>query len=173
MPQINRQANGLLDFLLVQSGGRNPDNLLESLRGVIDLSPYYEPDRLRVNFNAFSLNPGQQSTVHTVPEGEYWMVLTLGFIVTSDANEQNAQFLHSHGNISDAGGGAAAPWVGPNEYNQPTTQAGAGSRSQAGTKNFERPRILTPDQFITILNCNSDSVPAVGTSWCTYVLLER
>lgn len=76
MPGINRQPRGLLDFLQVQAGGRNPDQLSETVRPVVDVEPLYWPDRLRAVIEPTSLATGQIEFIE-VPEGEVWKVLSV------------------------------------------------------------------------------------------------
>lgn len=74
MGNINRNPIGLLDFLLTQAGGRNPDFLLEQVRPVIDIEHYYQSDRLRATIDTGSLNTGQVDAI-SVPTDEVWLLL--------------------------------------------------------------------------------------------------
>ena len=84
MPGINRQPRGLLDFLQVQAGGNNPDQLSETVRPVVDIEPFYSLDRIFAAEEAISMTGGQLEFIE-IPEGEVWKVLTMGFSVALDA----------------------------------------------------------------------------------------
>lgn len=73
MTGINRQPPGLSDLLQVQSGGRNPDDFSQMVRGTMDLAPYYEVGRLRATVEPYSLSVGQREFIE-VPEGEVWLM---------------------------------------------------------------------------------------------------
>ena len=85
MPNINREPRGLLDLLLSQSGGRNPDVMLESIRGFIDLEKFYAVDRQRAFSVSFSDAIGASSFVE-VPAGQTWLVDFLGISIDASDN---------------------------------------------------------------------------------------
>lgn len=87
MSGINRIPQGLIDFLLTQAGGRNPDNLLESVRPVLDIEPYYYPDRYRAEIKAFNLTELQFEAI-VIPDGEVWRLLSATIDVVMDVGEQ-------------------------------------------------------------------------------------
>lgn len=72
---IARLPRGLLDLLLTQQQGKNPDALGDTLAPVIDLAPFYEQERFDAeNLNATMTAVGVAGTF-TVPAGEAWKVL--------------------------------------------------------------------------------------------------
>lgn len=72
MPSINRLPVGLRSLLNYQAGGENPSDLLESIRGTIDLFQFLGPDLLRAFVEPFSLSAGQADFIE-VPAGEMWL----------------------------------------------------------------------------------------------------
>jgi len=76
-PPINRLPLGLLSFLGIKNGGRNPQFLGEQLSPTFDLVAWY----LQSNSRSLSLNGnvtavGFNSAWWTVPVGETWAVLS-------------------------------------------------------------------------------------------------
>jgi hypothetical protein len=168
MPGINRQALGLLDLLSVQSGGRNPDFLDETVRGVLSMEKFYEPHRLRASFNGFSLAPGDDEDSFTVPEGQYWLIVNLGIIVSPINLNEIYRFGWMHTGIPGLGVGTGVPFFAP--INLGVTQTNNGFEMHS--HNFVRPRLLTPGQGLRINYLNGDLTPDVGSAWCTFVLVD-
>lgn len=86
MPQVNRQPLALGNFLKYQSGGRNPDNLLEGVRPTIDAEQFYAPDRYRVATEAILMDRGQLEFV-LVPDQQVWKILNASVQFTLNAGE--------------------------------------------------------------------------------------
>ena len=72
MPSINRLTRGLRSFLNYQSGGQNPSEFSELLRGTLDVFPYLSPDLLRGQVEPFSLAAGQADFIE-VPANQNWL----------------------------------------------------------------------------------------------------
>ena len=89
MAQINRIPSGLLDFLLVQAGGQNPNEISELVRPVIDVTKLYAPDRLRAANEPTSMTAGQLEFIE-VPEGEVWLLLFAAITATLVAGDSAA-----------------------------------------------------------------------------------
>lgn len=86
MAGINKQLSGLLELLGVQSGGRSPDIISETVRPTVDALPAYEADRLDAERNIGFLvtGAGMQQAID-VPENEVWKLIAVGGEVTSFA----------------------------------------------------------------------------------------
>lgn len=75
---ISRRPAGLLDLLLTQQQGRNPSELRDSVQPVMEMTPFYQSERLKISaVNANAAAVGSTAT-HSVPSGEYWKILSLG-----------------------------------------------------------------------------------------------
>lgn len=76
MPEkIQEVPATLLDVLGIKSLGRNPDQLLDSVSGTVDLTEFYLTRRLEV-LNAITTNvivAGQFARIQ-IPDGEVWLV---------------------------------------------------------------------------------------------------
>lgn len=165
MTQINKQPSGLSNFLGVQSGGQNPDDLSSIVRPVIDIEPFYTPDRLRAVSEAFSLNEGQIDFVE-VPAGEVWKVVNLSLIQTGPTlNHTNIIFF---GMERIPGQGLnGVPWLSAELV---INQNASGENVFAADV---VPRVITGGQRITLEFAMGDTTTINGTFWVTYVLLDR
>jgi len=84
-PPINRLPDGLLDFLGIRSGGRNPQNLTEQLLPTLDLTRWFKDvqqfvdtanlDPLIANTNAGLIPLTNLVNAGLVPQNECWFVL--------------------------------------------------------------------------------------------------
>ena len=77
MTEINRQAPGLNDLVQVQSGGKMPDDLAQTVRPTIDIEPYYLNQRLRGFSEGISLSASGKDFIE-VPEGQLWLLNSIG-----------------------------------------------------------------------------------------------
>ncbi len=103
MTGINRQPPGISDLLNVQSGGRNPDDFSQIIRGVLDMYPFYQVDRLRAAIEPFSLGVGQREFIE-VPATEVWLVEFLSLEIDSASGSTNEyQFSFGLERIIDQG----------------------------------------------------------------------
>jgi len=77
---ISRRPAGLLDLLLTQQQGANPRELRDDVQPIIDMSAFYESERLAGQSNgiAVTANGPQTADQITIPDGEYWKVLGFG-----------------------------------------------------------------------------------------------
>jgi len=168
MTGINRQPSGLLDFLQVQAGGRNPDDLAQTVRPVVDIEPFYWPDRLRGFNESFSLTSGQIEAV-TVPAGQVWKLLTVGH-VTTDQLVINFNYVVTYGIEGIPGQGLNGIEFGAYSSGnlQPTT-----GYNGAHFVQLPVPLIVTSGQVIT-LTCVIEGVTASldGTFEGIFVLLQ-
>jgi hypothetical protein len=164
--EINRQPQGLSDFLLVRAGGLNPDDLSQSVRPTIDIEPYYQPDRLRaasVNFN----NAGTLDFI-AVPEGEIWKVLGFGVEIDPATSTQGFMLSIWHERIPGQGLNGV-PWmsVQSNMAMEQTVVA-----RWVWAREVRHPRVLTPEQRVVMSYDSGDRSSIQGTFYVTYVLLQ-
>lgn len=76
MAAINRIPHGLLSFLGIKNGGRNPQQLTEQLGATFDLLGWYlEQNSESLSVNAAVNALGVNGNYWTVPVGETWAVL--------------------------------------------------------------------------------------------------
>lgn len=81
-PSINRIPGGLLGFLGIKNGGRNPDALAGYVQGCMDLTDWYlQTNRLymRTGINIAALN---FTNFYTAPPGEFWYIQHASFITS-------------------------------------------------------------------------------------------
>lgn len=71
---IARRPAGLLDLLLTQQQGKNPNELGDMLLPVIDLSPFYMQERLTTATTSLTNAVVGSSATITIPAGESWMM---------------------------------------------------------------------------------------------------
>ena len=77
---ISRRPAGLLDLLLTQQQGANPRELLDTVQPIVDMSAFYESERLDVEVETMAITTlgVQTADAIDVPDGEYWKVLGVG-----------------------------------------------------------------------------------------------
>lgn len=81
--KIQKQPDGLLAFLRVYSTGKQPDQLDESVRPVIDLTEFYASRRLEtVTDSTTSVATGDDMLI-SVPAGESWRLHNLSAKIDS------------------------------------------------------------------------------------------
>lgn len=169
MGGINRNPSGLLNFLLTQAGGRNPDFLLEQVRPVLDIEKYYEPDRLRAVSEVISLNVGQLDFIE-VPESEVWLVKSVGVVIDNGlglAANNIINFSVWHERIPGQGFNGV-PFV---DLQTPrTTQTIVGRYVSA--KEIVTPRIVSSGQRLVISYDSGDAEPCGGDFFVTFVQLQ-
>lgn len=85
---IARRPSGLLDLLLAQQQGRNPNALTDNVQPVIDLTPFYSADRLEATNTSFTATAVGSGNTITVPAGEVWALTSLGWSGTANAVDQ-------------------------------------------------------------------------------------
>lgn len=167
MTEINRQPSGLSDFLQVQAGGQNPNDLSQGVRPTIDIEPFYWPDRMRGFNKAIALNTGGIEFVE-VPEGEVWKLLTFGFSLnTIYAPDQS---------YSASLGVERLPGQGLNgiEFASVDYQNLLATQSHAPSYfvQFPHPLILTEGQRVTVTCKRRTGSAFSGTMEGVYVLLQ-
>jgi len=74
---ISRRPAGLLDLLLAQQQGKNPSSLSDAVAPVIDLSLFYEQERVDLESKVLSASAVGQAATITVPQGESWKIVGL------------------------------------------------------------------------------------------------
>ena len=166
MTEINRQPSGLSDFLKVQAGGQNPDDLSRSVRPTIDIEPLYYPDRLRAEKITFSLNAAQKDFI-AVPESEIWKVIGIGYDIQNLSLGGNANCSVWQERIPGQGLNGV-PWIGFANNDQ---RAGFGLVITQGVE-LIHPRVLTGGQRIVFQYDSGDVVTIGGDFYVTYVLLD-
>jgi len=150
MGNIARKPRGLLNFLQTQSGGENPDQLLESVRPTLDMFPFYAPDRLRASTQAINQAVAGFTGV-TVPDGKAWLILALSVDITSIT--VSAHFAKISWHLERVPGqGVNGILLAENFYQQPATAAG----STIGLVNrFDTPIMASAGQVIAFRNDSS------------------
>lgn len=131
---ISRRPSGLLDLLLTQQQGDNPDQLGDMVAPVIDLVTFYEADRIRVSAVTTNLSAVGVTATHTVPSGESWRLMCAGFAHVFNTANQEAQLY-----LSLSGFGSAALGYC---HDFGLKQAGAASDVAAGGFWFPRPMVI-------------------------------
>jgi len=75
---IQRIPPGLLDFLDARGTGRNPSEIEDAVRGVVDLTPFYQSlDLTSATVSASGVNAVGSAAVIGVPAGEVWTIQAL------------------------------------------------------------------------------------------------
>lgn len=85
---IARRPAGLLDLLLTQQQGRNPVELGDQLNPTIDLTKFYSAERIASSAQAVSATVVGATATTTVPNGENWILLNLGYQTITNAAGQ-------------------------------------------------------------------------------------
>ena len=167
MTVINRQPSGLSDFLQVQAGGKQPDDISQTLRGVIDVECMYAPDRLRAAIEPFNMTPGQLEFVE-VPEGQVWKVYGVGYEQTNATTNGNNGLSVWQERIPGQGLNGV-PWI---DFflgsNLPQTNVSRFVRAVE----LAQPRVITSGQRVVISYDHGDSANVIGNFYVTYVLLQ-
>jgi hypothetical protein len=167
MGGINRNPQGLLDFLQTQSGGRNPDFLQESVRPTIDIEPFYWPDRMRGAIEPIALNSGSIEFIE-VPEGEVWKVLTIGHVCnTNQAADTNYSVTYGIERLPEQGFNGVE--LGGFNYHNP---AAVNTTQPVHFLQLPIPVLVTSGQRLTITCHRRTSGGLVGTFEVIYVLLN-
>ena len=79
---ISRRPAGLLDLLLTQQQGENPNDLLESVQPTLDLLRFYAPDRMEVAGTTLThTGVGSNGSIE-VPAGQTWLTFGVASSVT-------------------------------------------------------------------------------------------
>ena len=164
MTDINKQPSGLSNSLGVRAGGTNPDDFSPSVRPVIDIEPFYAPDRMRAAIQSFSAAPQTIDFVE-VPEGEVWKVIALAVVMTNYTVNQQTQGFFGIERIPGQGLNGI-PWL---SYEIASFQS-FGTETVFASDVV--PRIVTAGQRITHEVSNSDRNPSVGSMFVTYVLID-
>jgi hypothetical protein len=163
---INRNPSGLLDLLQVQAGGQNPDNLAETVRPIVDIEPFYWPDRMRGFNEAFSLNTGQIDFIE-VPAGEVWKLLTIGHVTTSNVSTAQSYCVTY--------GIERLPGQGLNgiEFGGYVTPVTASAMRHCHYVQLPAPVIVTAGQRLTLTMHAATSGPITGDFEVVFVLVQR
>lgn len=76
--KIQTQPRGLLSYLGIKSGGRNPENLADQVVGVVRLDPFYRARNLfHQNVATAGLSAVNDVSTLTVPQGQAWLVYSV------------------------------------------------------------------------------------------------
>lgn len=166
MTGINRQPTGLLDLLQVQAGGRNPDDLAQTVRPTIDIEPFYWPDRMRSVIEPFSLSGNQLDSI-TIPDGEVWKVLTIAALCTLDAGaECGISFFIEQVQPQGAGGTLIAGFPELSHSNLGPARTNAAVQLPV-------PLILTSPQIIAIrMDYETNAAAVVGELHVLFVRIQ-
>lgn len=75
---IARRPLGLLDLLLSQQQGDNPNDLGDSVQATLDLAGFYQSERITTESVAATSAVVGSSASITIPQGEAWRMLYCG-----------------------------------------------------------------------------------------------
>jgi hypothetical protein len=78
--RIQTLALGFLSHLGIKSQGRNPVELEDNVRAIVDMEPYYYATRTQVETTGGAAGTGAigDADVQTVPQGEVWVLFGVG-----------------------------------------------------------------------------------------------
>lgn len=99
---ISRRPSGILDLLLAQQQGQNPNNLVDDVQPVLDLEKFYEPDRLSVASTTTALTAVGSTSTILVPAGERWKIYSIGVAGSFATVNQQLQVYVTLSGISGA-----------------------------------------------------------------------
>ena len=166
MGGINRAPIGLLDLLLTQAGGRNPDQLIESVRPTLDIEKFYYPDRMNAFNETFSLSQGQLDFV-AVPDDQSWLLLGVGSEVDLVTNTEDAQLSYFIERIP--GQGLNGILIGSSPYWEIAT---TNTWEAAHFMWLPTPLLLTAQQRVVVKMARGLSGPHPGNFYGIFVRLE-
>lgn len=75
---ISRRPTGLLDLLLTQQQGKNPDKLGDDVIPVIEMRPFYSQERFDIERQSMAITVNGDYGAIEVPAGETWFVYAFG-----------------------------------------------------------------------------------------------
>lgn len=75
---ISRRPGGMLDLLLSQQQGQNPNDLKDDVQPGLDMFRFYAQDRLNTESVSKAWTAVTANTEISVPSGEAWVVYALG-----------------------------------------------------------------------------------------------
>jgi len=92
--KLNRIPAGLLSFFQVKSDGNNPNAIEESVRGVVDLAPFYWTDVVLKSVTASQTlvdgnDVGTAVAEINIPQNEIWAVMGVESFWTATATGSN------------------------------------------------------------------------------------
>lgn len=130
---ISRRPQGLLDLLLTQQQGKNPSDLLDTVQPIVDMTQFYQTDRVTVEQGAGVMTAVGQNVDITIPSGEAWKVYTASSFCTFATVDQEFGAYLTVRNI---------PSASPVLSNFGGTRAAVGATDQSGVaENFPAPLI--------------------------------
>lgn len=98
MSRINRVPRGLQDLFGNTAAGRNPADLLQEVRPIIDLLPLWITEKLDyVPFTGSFAAVFQQNTIR-VPQGELWIPVNLSADCTTTVIGESIGFVIGYSN---------------------------------------------------------------------------
>lgn len=142
---ISRRPAGLLDLLLSQQQGENPDNLGNSVSPTIDLTDFYETDRVSVA-TATANFTGLTAVTVTVPAAENWKLYGVSASWTWATANQDLKVKFELRNIP----------VSEHILASPSLQTSTGA-TDTGSVAFmlPHPRIIPPG---TLVRCRGETI---------------
>jgi len=152
MTGINRQPKGLSNLLGVQAGGENPSEFSGLIRGIMDMYPFYQVDRLRAFVEPYSLAVGQREFIE-VPEGEAWLIEFMTVTVTSQTSASEF-YSFSFGMERLIGQGLNGVELMAPPGIDVTSSLGAAIQVTGGQ--LPRPFMATAGQRLTLLLCDEN-----------------
>ena len=151
--KIQQIARGLLDQLGIKGTGINPENLLDDVRPVMDVTNYYGLAKIeQLSTSETTVNPseGQSFGVQVIPPGEAWRVHGIGYRLS---NLSTSVFNVSWKSFIRAGGTGTALRVG--EINADSQMTNAEQYSEGHI--FTPPLVLPPGSELGLV-CERDMV---------------
>lgn len=86
MGRVNTPPLGLQSLLGNQNFGDNPDDLSQTIRPVIDQTPFLGSTQIKYSRDASSLNGVGVAVTTTVPQGEAWYILGVSLQIPGVTN---------------------------------------------------------------------------------------
>ena len=161
---ISRRPAGLLDLLLSQQQGQNPTKLEDDVQPIIDMSQFYEADRISIDALTTNLSAVGVTATHTVPAGEHWKLIAVGFAGVFNAANQRVQIYFSFSGFSGTALGYSIGWD--------AKTAAAASDVYADGLYFPQP-LIVPSGTELKFSCGSLDLQASTTSLLSRVIYVR
>jgi hypothetical protein len=137
--KIQRIPSGLLSALSIVGSGQNARLLLDEVRTVVDSEKYYFANQWENIGDIQNVQNIGDGILHTVPQGQYWLVGGASFSVTLAAGDGVGAF------VGWRPGPGGSTIVGE-AYNQPTGTSAAAYSLRVAMKSL--PVLLSPGGVI-------------------------
>lgn len=150
-PALNRIPRGLLGFLGIKNGGRNPDQLATFVQGEIALFDWYMATNRQYDRAVVSIAAGAWTTFFTVPQGQYWYVQHASFVTNILTAGQTLETVIA---IQDA------PGLRQFNLSEPLGSRTVGAVYAASARNFW----LNPGEALGLYTVQNAAPPFLNTA---------